>query len=102
MRKRIRNILIILSVIILILGIIVGNSVSNELISYITTNDNLTVDDTDISGLAELTGLFGAKMIGTFIIFGSIGIDIVIWILYGIGILIMKLIRKSKERKNKI
>ena len=102
MRKRIRNILIILSVIILILGIIVGNSVSNELISYITTNDNLTVDDTDISVLAELTGKKKKKMIGTFIIFGSIGIDIVIWILYGIGILIMKLIRKSKDRKNKI
>ena len=41
-------------------------------------------------------------MMGTFIIFGSIGIDSVIWILYGIGNLIMKLIREIEDRKNKL
>ena len=43
MKKKMKIILIIASVIILILGIIVGISVSNELISYMTPKDNLTV-----------------------------------------------------------
>ena len=42
-RKKIRNLLFSLSIIILIIGIIVGISVSNELISYMTPKDNLTV-----------------------------------------------------------
>lgn len=41
-------------------------------------------------------------MMGTFIIFGSIGIDFIIWILYRFGNLIMKLIREIEDRKNKL
>lgn len=99
MRKRIKIYLFIISVIILIWGIFVGISVSKELISYTAINDNLTVDSTNISGIAEITGLLGSKIIGTLIIFGSIGIDIVIWILYGIGNLIIKLIKVVENRK---
>lgn len=102
MKKKMKIILIIASVIILILGIIVGISVSNELISYTTTKDNLIVDGTNVSGITEIIGLLGSKIIGTLIIFASIGVDIIIWILYGIVILTIKLMKVVKNRKNEI
>lgn len=96
MDKKIRNILIIISIIILILGFIIGTNTGNELFNSIP-EENIYVDGSDVSGVVELTVFFASKIIGTIIIFGSIVIDIIIWILYVIIMGIIKLIKSIKK-----
>ena len=90
--------MILISIIILILGIISGINVSNELVNNSNTN-NIYVDGTDFSGMAELGGFFGSKILGIVIIFYSILIDIVIWLIYGIIIFILKMIDRLRNKR---
>lgn len=96
MNKNIKKILVIISIIIIILGIIFGISVSNNLIN--SADNNLYVDGSNFSGIVELTSFMGAKVLGFVIVIYSILLDIVIWTIYGIIILILKLIRKKKVK----
>lgn len=86
----------VISIIIIILGIIFGISVSNNLIN--SADNNLYVDGSNFSGIVELTSFIGAKVLGFVIVIYSILLDIVIWTIYGIIILILKLIRKKKVK----
>ena len=90
--------MILISIIILILGIISGINVSNELVNNSNTN-NIYVDGTDFSGMAELGVFFGSKILGIAIIFYSILIDIVIWLIYGIIIFILKMIDRLRNKR---
>ncbi len=90
--------MILISIIILILGIISGINVSNELVNNSNTN-NIYVDGTDFSGMAELGVFFGSKILGIVIIFYSILIDIVIWLIYGIIIFILKMIDRLRNKR---
>ena len=92
--KNIKKILVIISIIIIILGILLGIIISNNIVNNI--NNNLYVDGTDFSSIVELTSFMGAKVLGFVIVIYSILLDIVIWTIYGIIILIFKLIRKRK------
>lgn len=96
MNKKIKKILVVISIIIIILGIIFGISVSNNLIN--SADNNLYVDGSDFSGIVELTSFIGAKVLGFVIVIYSILLDIAIWTIYGIIILILKLIRKKKVK----
>lgn len=96
MNKKIKKILVVISIIIIILGIIFGISVSNNLIN--SADYNLYVDGSNFSGIVELTSFMGAKVLGFVIVIYSILLDIVIWTIYGIIILILKLIRKKKVK----
>lgn len=96
MNKKIKKILVVISIIIIILGIIFGISVSNNLIN--SADNNLYVDGSNFSGIVELTSFMGAKVLGFVIVIYSILLDCVIWIVYGIIILILKLIRKKKVK----
>ena len=86
----------VISIIIIILGIIFGISVSNNLIN--SADNNLYVDGSNFSGIVELTSFMGAKVLGFVIVIYSILLDIVIWTIYGIIFLILKLIRKKKVK----
>ena len=97
-KKFVKKILILISIIILILGIISGINVSNELVNNSNTN-NIYVDGTDFSGMAELGVFFGSKILGIVIIFYSILIDIVIWLIYGIIIFILKMIDRLRNKR---
>jgi len=97
-KKVVKKILILISIIILILGIISGINVSNELVNNSNTN-NIYVDGTDFSGMAELGVFFGSKILGIVIIFYSILIDIVIWLIYGIIIFILKMIDRLRNKR---
>ena len=97
-KKVVKKILILISIIILILGIISGINVSNELVNNSNTN-NIYVDGTDFSGMAELGVFFGSKILGIAIIFYSILIDIVIWLIYGIIIFILKMIDRLRNKR---
>lgn len=96
MNKNIKKILVVISIIIIILGIIFGISVSNNLIN--SADNNLYVDGSNFSGIVELTSFMGAKVLGFVIVIYSILLDIVIWTIYGIIFLILKLIRKKKVK----
>ena len=92
------KVLFIISIIIICLGIISGLSISNELENAIP-NERIYVDGSDFSGLVQLGGIISSKILGTLIIFGSICIDIIIWILYGIILVILKVIKRIKYKR---
>ena len=85
--KKINKILIIISVVIVILGVFIGIGTSNELLNSISGENNAI----------ELFGVFGAKIIGTIIIIGSVIIDLLIWLFYGLILLIIRMIKKFKK-----
>lgn len=100
-RKKTIKILIIISVIILLLGIVTGISISKAIMNAIPTG-NVTIDGTNIQGIIDLVGNIGSKVIGLAIVAGSIFVDICIWIFYGIIILIREILNKLKEKKDNI
>lgn len=97
-RKKTIKILIIISVLIILLGLIVGWGVSNTIVKLIPT-DEIIIDGTNVQGIIDLFGNIGARVIGLGIIVGSIFIDICIWGFYGIIILIKEILNKFKEGK---
>lgn len=100
-RKKVIKILIIVSVIILLLGIIMGIGMSKAIINIIPTEE-VIIDGTNIQGIIDLLGNIGSKIIGLAIVAGSIFIDITIWSFYGIIILIKEILNKLKENKDNI
>ena len=93
-KLNINNILIIVSIIILCLGGILGFGVSNEL-EKISSNENIYIDGSNFSGLAQIGGMMVSKLLGILMVFFSILIDMLIWIIYGI-VLIIKRIHDRK------
>lgn len=87
------KILIIISIIIICLGIISGISISNELENALPT-EKIYVDGSDFSMLVQLGGTVGSRLLEIVIVIYSILIDLLIWIIYGIVLVIMKIIRK--------
>lgn len=90
------KILIIISIIVIVLGIIIGIEVSNSIESSIP-NESISVDGSDFSGIVEITGIIGSKIIGTLIVFFSFIIDAFIWIVYGIIWLIINIVKKNRR-----
>ena len=101
--KKVNIILLIISIILIVLGIIIGIGASNELIESIPVENNINGGTAGIganySGIIEIFGVFGAKIIGTMIIISSIFIDLLIWLPYGIILLVIKIIKKIKNKK---
>lgn len=89
-KLNINNILIIVSIIILCLGVILGFVVSNEL-EKISSNENIYIDGSNFSGLAQIGGMMLSKVLGILMVFFSILIDMLIWIIYGIVLIIKRI-----------
>ena len=89
-KLNINNILIIVSIIILCLGGILGFGVSNEL-EKISSNENIYIDSSNFSGLAQIGGMMLSKLLGILMVFFSILIDMLIWIIYGIVLIIKRI-----------
>lgn len=94
----IKKVLFIISIIIFFSGIFFGLSISIVLENAIP-NEKIYIDGSDFSGLMQLGGVIGSKILGTLIIFGSICIDILIWIIYGITLIILGVIKKIKDKR---
>lgn len=94
----ITKILIIISIIIFGLGVLSGISIINDL-SLFSPIEKLYIDGSDFSGLAQIGGSMLSFVIGISIIFYSIFIDILIWIIYGITLIIIKIVKKIYNRK---
>ena len=90
-RKKVVKILVIISVVILIFGIILGISASNGIANEIQTQGKNGGEFQQVIGFF---GQIGAEIIGFVIICYSIFIDIMIWVIYGVIILLKKIIDK--------
>ena len=90
-KKNIKKILIIISLIIICLGIVLGLSLSSELEQSIP-NEKLYIDSTGFSTLVQIVGIL--------IIIYSILIDALIWIIYGIVLIVIKIIKKLSNKKD--
>lgn len=96
--KKVNIILLIISVIIIVLGILIALGTSNELLNLTGADVIDSVIGERYSAIIEIFGIFGAKIVKTMIIIFSIVIDILIWIVYGVVLLCMKIIKKIKEQ----
>lgn len=95
--KKIRNILIIISVIIIIIGILIGRSLTLELKDSGMPKENIYVDGTDFTALSETFVSIGSSVLGFVIAMYFALAVVVIWIIYGVIILIIKITTKTKE-----
>lgn len=94
----IKKILIIISIIIICLGIISASSISKELENELA-NEKIYVDGSDFSGLVRLGGIIGSQLLGIVIVIYSIFIDVLIWVIYGIVLIIIKIVKKINDKK---
>ncbi len=100
--KKVNIVLLIISIIIIVLGIIIGFGTSNEILNSISFENNANGATSgigaDYSGIIQIFGVFGAKLIGTMIILCSIVIDLLIWLFYGLILLFIKIIKNIKKQ----
>ena len=92
-----KKILIIISILIIGFGIIAGITIANDLLSFLPI-ENFYVDGSDFSKLAQIGGTIVSLLLGTAIIFYSIFIDILIWIIYGVVLIIIKIVKKMRNK----
>ena len=95
----IKKVLIIISIIIICFGIISALSISKELENTLP-NEKIYVDGSNFSGLVQVGGVIASKLLGIVIVIYSILIDSLIWIIYGIVLIIKKIINKIKDKKD--
>lgn len=104
----ITKVLTIVSVLIIIIGIILGIVMSNTPIEFsnnvedVDKSDNeMYVDGTDVSDIVSAGESLGTEILGTVmvfaIVFGSIFAVIAIWTIYGIYLIISKTMNKHKQ-----
>ena len=98
--KKATKIVTIISIVIIILGIIAGIGISNSIESSIPT-DSMYVDGSDFSGIIQIFGFFGSKILGTLVTFGGFIIASLIWVIYGFVLLIITIVNKLKNNETK-
>ena len=96
--KKATKILIIISVIIILMGIFAGKSVNLELKDNSSPKENIYVDGTDFTALSEVVVSIGSSFLGVIITMYFAFAVVVIWIIYGVIILTIKIITKIKEK----
>lgn len=99
MNKNLKKILSIISIIIFIIGIILSVSISNMNLVE-PSSGKIYVDGTDFSAITDAVGIMGESLIQLILIFYvmviALALILAIWIVYGIVILIKKIINKIK------
>ena len=100
--KKVKRVLLIISIIIIVSGIIIGLGTLNEILNSISVENNVNGATSGIganySGIIEIFGVLGAKLIGTMIIVCSIIVDLLIWLFYGLILLFIKIVKKIKKQ----
>jgi len=100
--KRVLIILAVLSVLIIGFGIFEGFSIKNEIIKESTPTENIYLDGSDVTAITTTFSELGAGMLAFGVIMYTVLIVAGMWVIYGIVLLIIKIIKKCKEkRKNK-
>lgn len=100
MNKIISRILIVVSIIIIVFGIFAGKSVKNELKAEGMPTQNIYIDGTDVTSVTEIFVEIGSGLLDIIMIVYSILAVICIWVIYGIVMLVLFIIKKCKEKRN--
>ena len=101
MNKIILRILVAVSIIIIVLGICVGNGVKNEVKLIGKPTQNVYIDGTDATAFTEAFVEIGSGLLGIVMIIFSIVAVACMWVIYGIILLISIIIKKYKQQRNK-
>ena len=91
------KIIVVISVVIIALGIMMGIGVSNSIENSVL-NESIYVDGSNFSGIVQIVGFMGSRILGILIVIYSFIIDAIIWLIYGIVVLIIHIIRKIKNK----
>ena len=97
-KRNVTRILIVISVFIMIVGVVGGILASNELKNVEVSDRSIYIDGTDFTSLIELFVYIGSSIIGFAIGMFSAIIVAIIWIIYGVIVLIVNIINKIKIR----
>ncbi len=95
----IKKILIVISIVIICLGIISGIGVFIEVKNMFPSGEKYIVDGSDFSGLVQVGGNIGSILLGLAIVIYSIFIDVLIWLIYGLVLVVKNIINKIKKNK---
>lgn len=99
-KQKIKKILTIISIAIIVLGIIVAIQTTAELKESRNTNSNIIVDGyNDYRKLTEIIAEVGIILLGISIGVYSFIIVVIIWVTYGIILLIVKIVNSIKQKK---
>ena len=100
MSKKIPLILAIISIIIIVLGFVSAKPIGESVINQVTPSSNVTVDGTDVTDIFQIAGVFGGMALSILIIIGSFLLVITIWIIYGITLIIISIIKWINNKNN--
>lgn len=91
------KVMIIITVIILGIGIICGAGIASDLNAEISQTENIVIDGADFTWIVQTFGYLASAMAVVISIGFGVAISAVIWTVYGIVMLIIWLVNKSKK-----
>ena len=98
MKKKIVIVLVIISIAILVIGIFTGSGVIHQIKSESEVTQTVYMDGTDFTEISKGVVEVGSWLIGFVIVIYSIGIIAVIWIIYGIAMLVIHIANRKKAK----
>lgn len=98
MNKIILKTLIIISIAIIVLGVLSGMSIKNELMDTESSTNDVYVDGTNVTPFVDAFTELGSGLLNVIIVTGCILITCCIWLVYGIIILIINIVNKCKKK----
>lgn len=100
-KQKVTKILLIVSFVIMIIGIISGILVSSEIKNSGMPSENVYIDGSDFTAISEAFVSIGSTIIGFLVSIYFAMMIVIIWVIYGIVILVIKIVNKIKEKKIK-
>ena len=98
--RKIRKILIIVSVIIFIVSVLGAINLSNGMLDNVINSSSLIIDGADFTPLFNMFGALTSVVLGYIIVLFSLVTIASIWCLYGLTSLIIFIVNKFKNKKD--
>lgn len=99
MKRKPTKIMTIVSVIILVIGIVLGLGGWTILMNTVFQSRPINIDGTDFSGVFKLFGSFTSAALGIAIIIRCFFLIAILWVVYGIILLFLKVYQKTTNKK---
>lgn len=98
MRKKVSIILLIISILIIIFGFLSAKNTKDELVNKAMPSGNIYIDGTDMTAASKAFAQIGSGLLGFAIIIYSFLLVGAIWVVYGIIILVILIIKKINNK----
>jgi len=99
MKKVILKVLIVISISIILLGIFVGKNTKDQIRNEGMPTENVYIDGNDATEFIEVTVEIGSALLGVVIIIFSVLAVTCIWVVYGIILLTIFIVKKIKSKR---